>query len=193
MQRHLARFSLGLQQSYGIQSSTLAGARGSLSNGLSWAASSSDCSTASTSSRCTSSSAQVDWDWAFVVGEKRGRKPAIKKPQRHQWHFCNPNYDPAERLPKSILPPHAPPSAAAINDWARYRAGMPNSETRKYRRNFIRFRSLRDLDWRDAFQQGLAQHVKEAKKAQKLENEQRRQHAWRQYKEGLFAKALDGK
>jgi hypothetical protein len=40
----------------------------------------------------TSSSNKADWDWAFVIGKSKGRKPAIKKPARHQWYesmlFC---------------------------------------------------------------------------------------------------------
>ena len=39
------------------------------------------------------------------------RKPAIKKPARHQWFYCAKDYDPMEPPPAQPLPPYAPAKA----------------------------------------------------------------------------------
>lgn len=36
------------------------------------------------------------------------RKPAVKKPSAHQWHYCDVNYDPMAPLPLNKVPPYAP-------------------------------------------------------------------------------------
>ncbi len=48
---------------------------------------------------------------------------------------------------------------------------------------------LRDLDWREAFQRGLAVDAKQRQKARKQQEEAVRQEAWREYKDKLFADA----
>ncbi|GAX84994.1 hypothetical protein CEUSTIGMA_g12415.t1 [Chlamydomonas eustigma] len=136
------------------------------------------------------STSAVDWDWSYVLGKKKGRKPAIKRPQRHQWLFCNPKYDAHAPLPSKILPPHAPPSAADVDDRRLFRASLGQRFSEKSRKGFIRFLKLREVDWREAFQKGLAEHVAEHKKAQKMMAEQLRQRAWKEYRDSLFQKAL---
>jgi len=39
------------------------------------------------------------------------RKPAIKRPAPHQWHYCNIDYVPGSPPPKNPLPPWAPDKA----------------------------------------------------------------------------------
>lgn len=53
------------------------------------------------------------------------RKPAIKKPARHQWHYCAPDYDPMLPKPSNPLPPYAPPRAHLKDYKAAFRAQMP--------------------------------------------------------------------
>eukprot|EP00955_Chlamydomonas_euryale_P013435 144864-Chlamydomonas_euryale.AAC.4 len=133
----------------------------------------------------------VDWDWAFVLKQKPGRKPAIKRPQRHQWFFCNPRYDPHEPMPRRILPPHAPPSAAHVDDWRVFQSRLGGSlTTKKARAEFVRFLKLRDVDWRNAFHRGLAQHVADFKRQQQIEAERTRQHAWHDYRRQVFERAI---
>lgn len=43
----------------------------------------------------------------------KNRKPAIKSPAAHQWHFCNADYDPMQKLPENKLSYYAPPWARA--------------------------------------------------------------------------------
>lgn len=43
------------------------------------------------------------------------RKPAIKRPARHQWFYCGIDYDPMIEPPDTPLPPYAP-------KWASYKA-----------------------------------------------------------------------
>ena len=54
----------------------------------------------------------------------------------------------------------------------------------------MRYLHLRDVDWRNAFHRGLAEQVAEFKKEQRVKAEQRRQAAWREYRERIFAEAL---
>lgn len=55
------------------------------------------------------------------------RKPGIKRPAPHQWHYCDVNYDPMAPLPKNHLPPYAPP-AAHDKDYHRiYEEGRPKT------------------------------------------------------------------
>lgn len=69
-----------------------------------------------------------NWRPFFYNGAQsriKSRKPAIKRPARHQWHYCNPNYDPWDPLPKQNLPPYAPPSAFQKDYRAIYFAEKP--------------------------------------------------------------------
>ena len=113
----------------------------------------------------------------------------------HHRHFCNPKYDPNIPLPARILPPHAPPTAAEVDDWRVFNASIGRKLTRpgkgdKAREEFVRYLKLRDVDWRDAFHRGLADHVAEFKREKRLEAERQRQAAWKEYRDGLFAKAI---
>jgi hypothetical protein len=53
------------------------------------------------------------------------RKPAVKKPARHQWHYCAPDYDPMLPHPSQPLPPYAPPRAHQKDYAAVFSAQMP--------------------------------------------------------------------
>jgi hypothetical protein len=76
---------------------------------------------ATTSGRPHTTPTQRNWDWQWVLGDAQSRKPAIKRPQRHQWHYCNPTYDPNQPLPTKMLPPHAPPAVEAQDEWRLFR------------------------------------------------------------------------
>ena len=94
-------------------------------------------------------------------------------------------------LPARILPPHAPPTATEVDDWRVFNASLSRNLTRagssdKAREEFVRYLKLRDVDWRDAFHRGLAEHVKAFKKEKRLEAEQQRQSAWKEYRDRLF-------
>ncbi len=134
------------------------------------------------------------WDWHWVMGKSRGRKPAIKRPSRHQWWYCNPGYDAAEQLPTVMRSPFAPPGASASTDWPTYerhlRLQPANArDERRYRKQFNQHLKLRELDWREAFQRGLADDVRTRRKQERLTAEVQRQDAWRAYKEALFERA----
>eukprot|EP00798_Chlamydomonas_sp_ICE-L_P014503 gene14503-20530_t len=138
--------------------------------------------------------ARVNWDWAFVVGAKAGRKPAIKKPRRHQWYYCNPNYDP--NLPVSSerkrMVPFAPPTASMTDDQRAFKETKPDPgmSWKKHRAAFSLHLQLRDIDWRYAFEDGLSKYTKEEKKKLMGEQEAQRQQSWRAYKEQLFTSCL---
>jgi hypothetical protein len=63
--------------------------------------------------------------WNGLSSDIPSRKPAIKRPARHQWHYCNPNYDPMEQVPEQQLPPYAPARAHSKDYRAIFLAGMP--------------------------------------------------------------------
>ncbi|KAG2501827.1 hypothetical protein HYH03_000326 [Edaphochlamys debaryana] len=133
----------------------------------------------------------------WVMRKAPGRKPAIKRPARHQWLYCNPNYDPAAPLPEVLRSPFAPPSASQIKDWATYQWHLRlqpanRQDVQRYRRNFVRFMELREVDWREAFERGVADEKWATKRAAKAEAEAKRQESWRGYKEALFERARLG-
>lgn len=76
---------------------------------------------ATTSGQMHATPVQRNWDWRWVVGNSQSRKPAIKRPQWHQWHYCNPAYDPNQPLPTKMLPPHAPSPVEAQDEWRLFR------------------------------------------------------------------------
>nr|8A22_AK Chain AK, mL87 [Polytomella magna]8APN_AK Chain AK, mL87 [Polytomella magna]8APO_AK Chain AK, mL87 [Polytomella magna] len=133
-----------------------------------------------------------NWDWEFVVGAKAGRKPAIQRPKPHQWYYCNPKYSAEDPLPTKIFPPHAPPTAESLDDWAKFRKLCPKDpvEAKKFRKHFVRFLNQRNYDWRTAFERGLAKEVAVAKAAQRAEDETKRQEAWHAYRTAVFESAL---
>ncbi|GLC76209.1 hypothetical protein PLESTF_001749800 [Pleodorina starrii] len=148
----------------------------------------------SSSGRGAWMSDKPNWDWKWVLGKSRGRKPAIKQPRRHQWYFCNPNYDPTKPLPVAFRSPYAPPSAYEMSDQAEYQRHMSvmppkGRDLRSHRKEFARFQKLRELDWREAFQRGVAEDLRLSRKAERREADAKRQEAWRQYKAALFERA----
>jgi hypothetical protein len=104
-------------------------------------------------------------------------------------HYCNPRYDPNQPLPDRILPPHAPPTAASVDDWRLFNAQLGSTLNPRSRAEFVRFLKLRDIDWRNAFHRGLAEYVKEFKKDQAAKDEATRQKAWQAWREQVFAQA----
>ncbi len=133
------------------------------------------------------------WDWAWVVGKRPSRKPRIKRPQRHQWHFCNPLYDPNQPLPPKILTPHAPFNAREQDDREVYKRLFPHHRQRNdqvFREKYVQWIKQRDLDWRDAFQRGMAREAKDDKQKERRASERKRQEAWAEYKKKLFEAAV---
>jgi hypothetical protein len=63
--------------------------------------------------------------WNGLSSQIQSRKPAIKRPARHQWHYCNPAYDPMEPLPEQHLPPYAPDRAHSKDYRAIFLDNMP--------------------------------------------------------------------
>lgn len=59
------------------------------------------------------------------------RKPAIKSPRAHQWHFCAKDYDPMAPVPKNDLPPFAPQWAKAKDYEKIFWEQMPQHATRR--------------------------------------------------------------
>ncbi|KXZ41686.1 hypothetical protein GPECTOR_320g27 [Gonium pectorale] len=152
----------------------------------------------STSGRGSVAQTAVDWDWEWVLGKKQGRKPGIKRPSRHQWLYCNPNYDPAKPLPLTPRSPFAPPEESIASDnatinWHLKQQPENRRDRRIYLRRHSRFAQLREFDWRDAFERGLAEDVRATKRRERHEAEAERQRSWQQYKEALFERArLEG-
>lgn len=188
----LARGSLASASSLQPALTTSARATGGAAQAASFFTSSS--SHASSSRRVGELPAPVDWNWRWVLGKQSGRRPAIKNPARHQWYFCNPNYDPHTKPPRKLLTPFAPPTAQYLDDWAAYQRTKQSSDPEhvwRHRRDFVHYLKLREVDWRTAFQQGLSAEVKAAQKQQKLSQEARRQLAWRRYRDAMFVRARD--
>lgn len=182
--------------------SALSSASGALSTAASSMqirmASNASTSTSQTSTPPTHASQQgshaVAWNWHWVAGAQRSRKPAIKRPQRHQWYYCNPNYSAAQALPSKILPPHAPPTAALQDEQQLFRQLAHTHRQRdfkKYTQQFQRWVRLRDVDWRNAFQQGMSRDMRAARTHERQVQEQQRQETWKQYKQRVFDQAIE--
>ncbi|GIL97191.1 hypothetical protein Vretimale_2934 [Volvox reticuliferus] len=62
-------------------------------------------------------------------------------------------------------------------------------DLRVHRKEFTRFQKLRELDWREAFQRGVAEDLRLSRKSERLNAEAKRQEAWRQYRDALFERA----
>lgn len=127
-----------------------------------------------------------------MLGRRAGRKPAIKRPARHQWHYCNPGYSADHPLPPKMLTPFAPPSTLQQDEWQVFRAARPHHRqpsSQRYRQQFVRWLKLRDLDWRTAFVEGVAADAKARGKAARKLKEARRQRAWAQYVQQLGQEA----
>ncbi|PNW79490.1 hypothetical protein CHLRE_09g417100v5 [Chlamydomonas reinhardtii] len=148
------------------------------------------------STEAVSSSGQSasKWDWKWVLGKASGRKPAITRPRRHQWHYCNPEYDPAAPLPEVLRSPFGPPGAERSHDWATYARHLQlqpenRRDLKRYRARFVRFMQLRELDWREAFQRGVAEDSRVSNKVARAKAEAQRQDAWSDYKQAMWQRA----
>lgn len=145
---------------------------------------------------------QRAWDWGWVAasatqrGNQRSRKPAIRKPARHQWHFCDPTYSPHEPLPPKALTPFTPPTNLRQDEWQLFRAQQAHSRQAspaRYRAQFVRWLALRDLDWRTAFQQGVAEDAKQRGRELRRVKHARRHEAWRAFVAGQGLPAAAGR
>lgn len=180
-----------------LPTSLLAHSAWSSSRGLSTSSQSAGEAPTSVSSQvaaATSTASPVTprWNWKWVVGEQRSRKPAIKRPSRHQWHFCNPNYDRSQPLPDKMLTPYDPPTAALQDEWQTYRRLLSQSKQRsttRFDRQFQHWLKLRDVDRRNAFHQAMAADIKAEKARERRAKEAKRQAAWEAYKQKLIAEA----
>ncbi len=78
-----------------------------------------------------------------------------------------------------------------MEEYERHVAVMPpkSRDMRRHRKEYTRFQKLREMDWREAFQRGVAEDMRRSRKAVRLEAEATRQEAWRQYKDALFERA----
>lgn len=70
--------------------------------------------------------------WNNLSSKIQSRKPAIKRPARHQWHYCSPDYDPMMPKPMQHLPPFAPARAHEKDYRAVMLAGMPKHHRNRY-------------------------------------------------------------
>ncbi|EFJ40437.1 hypothetical protein VOLCADRAFT_108158 [Volvox carteri f. nagariensis] len=85
-------------------------------------------------------------------------------------------------------------SAWEATDMAEYKRHITRKppkgkDLREHHKDFTRFQKLRELDWREAFQRGVAEDLRRSRKAGRLEAEAKRQEAWRQYRDALFERA----
>ncbi|KIZ01278.1 hypothetical protein MNEG_6686, partial [Monoraphidium neglectum] len=92
---------------------------------------------ASTSSGSGSDGSAVPGSWqqlrTYATGGRGlvpSRKPAVKKPARHQWHYCAVDYDPMLPKPSQPLPPYAPPRAHLKDYKAIFNSQMPRHNRR---------------------------------------------------------------
>jgi hypothetical protein len=60
-----------------------------------------------------------------------------------------------------------------------------------FRAEFVRWLRLRDVDWRSAFEAGLARDVKRLRREAAKRDGKRRHEAWAEYRRGLLAAATD--
>jgi hypothetical protein len=70
--------------------------------------------------------------WNGLSSKIQSRKPAIKRPARHQWHYCSPDYDPMEPVPEQHLPPYASARAHSKDYGAIFAAGMPKHNRNRW-------------------------------------------------------------
>jgi len=106
------------------------------------------------------------WSWRWVLGRQQSRKPAIKRPARHQWHYCNPNYDPQHPLPPKMLTPYTPPTNLHQDEWQIFRTQKQHhrqSSAERYRQQFVRWLALRNVDCRNAFYEVSSREVEGSK------------------------------
>ncbi|KAI8467254.1 MAG: hypothetical protein J3K34DRAFT_523859 [Monoraphidium minutum] len=116
------------------------------------------------------------------------RKPAVKKPARHQWHYCASDYDPMLPHPRDPLPPYAPPRAHAKDYRAAFRTQLPkhgrNRRARRRRGRGARGQSkLQDQAWKEAFQRSRAEQERWEASVRRRAEALARAEAWAAWKE----------
>eukprot|EP00878_Enallax_costatus_P013159 GHUV01013756.1.p2 GENE.GHUV01013756.1~~GHUV01013756.1.p2 ORF type:complete len:284 (+),score=104.59 GHUV01013756.1:3353-4204(+) len=116
------------------------------------------------------------------VSKIRSRKPSIKRPKRHQWHYCSPDYDPMDDLPQQYLPPYAPPHAFQKDYRAIYFAEKPLHNRKHYRRMWQKNELIREQRWKQQWEARLAAMRKQSAKVQRMADRIIRQRAWEAYK-----------
>eukprot|EP00775_Hariotina_reticulata_P009959 gene9959-10114_t len=103
---------------------------------------------------------QPPFFWNNLSSKIKSRKPAIKRPARHQWHYCNPDYDPMEPLPEQPLPPYASARAHTKNYRQLYFDGRPEHRRRRYKRMWMKNMAIADQRWRQAWERRIADRNK---------------------------------
>ncbi|GBF92183.1 hypothetical protein Rsub_05265 [Raphidocelis subcapitata] len=109
------------------------------------------------------------------------RKPAVKKPARHQWHYCAPDYDPMLPHPSQPLPPYAPPRAHQKDYAAIFSAQMPVHHRNKFRRGWAKQTKLADEAWKAAWQRSRAQYERREAALQRRAEGLARRQAWAEW------------
>lgn len=119
---------------------------------------------------------------------RSSRKPAIKNPSRHQWHFCVPTYC-GEKPPKNPLPPFAPLAAKLKDYFAIYIKHKPNAfkSGRKYKRGWMKTVRVTHYNWRKRWELKHADLEKKRKRALRHEERKKREAAWAAWQNGAQA------
>jgi len=118
----------------------------------------------------------------------RSRKPAIKKPSAHQWHFCDADYDPMAPLPKAGLPHYAPPWARGKDYAAGFQRGKPERRGgNRWLRGWTKTMRIRSVWWRDAWLRAAAIVGRRAAATRRRTQAQQRAAAWRRHIAGAGA------
>jgi len=119
------------------------------------------------------------------------RKPAVKRPARHQWHYCDPAYDPAAAAPNPPppanvrAPPFAPARAQATDFRRAFLDSAPGGGRGKgaHRRAWRKNLRLATDRWRAAWQRRLAEADARGKSVARAADAAMRAASWREWRE----------
>ncbi|WIA11093.1 hypothetical protein OEZ85_011238 [Tetradesmus obliquus] len=131
--------------------------------------------------------------WNGLESNIPSRKPAIKSPKRHQWHYCNPAYDPMEPLPEQYLPPYASDRAHSKNYRSIFYSNMPKHHRNRYRRMWAKNMTIADQRWRQAWERKLAERRKAIAKVERIADRIKRQRSWEAWQANKAAAAAPAK
>lgn len=117
------------------------------------------------------------------------RKPAVKKPARHQWHYCDPSYDPSVAPPPPPAnvraPPYAPLWAQARDYRQAFLAAAPAAPRGRgaHRRAWRKNLRLATERWKGAWQRRMAEADRRGASVQRAADAAQRAASWREWKE----------
>jgi hypothetical protein len=117
------------------------------------------------------------------------RKPAVKKPARHQWHYCDPAYDPSVAPPPPPANVRAPPFAPLWAQARDYRqafldaAPKPPRGRGAFRRAWRKNLRLASDRWKQAWQRRLAEADRKGQSVQRAADSAQRAASWREWRE----------